>query len=653
MISCASCKYYSHPECLELPLEIVPMVRTYDWQCNDCKYCYGCQSIENEKKILFCDSCDRGYHTYCNVPPLKRKPKGDWHCIICVSMKEEKEKEDKEKEKEREEEELKEETKKEENIFNADDVAVTCVADAESNNTGKKKKKTKKDKDLSPTIVDTEEEVNASDPETNETTPAKGKRKYTRKVATDKANSSKKGTEAGEEERTKGQMTVGKDVPMETDSVEEKENVEASSTKKVKESDDEVALSMLSNRIARSSSKCLYAKNFSNSNQCPFFGCDGSGSTRNNRSTHASLSTCPRSRDSKKREKELLGVYATGENKDDQVRSSEDMMEEDKGERQEPIDNIVSQNDIDIFEAAKAKALKELRREMAPHPNGLKSIILGNNEIEAWYKSQYPHDCSTLPKLYICEFCLGYHKTETLYGRHMAKCTVRYPPGDEIYRKDNLAVFEVDGEKATAYCQNLCLMSKLFLDHKTLWHDTAPFLFYVMAEYDDKGYHIIGYFSKEKVSFLNYNVSCILVLPHHMKKGYGRLLIDFSYLLTAVEGKTGSPERPLSDQGLMCYRNFWADKLLEYIINYPEKETISIKGISEKMAMQATDVVSTLQYLGMLKYWKGKHVIALRTEVMAEYSSKTKSRNLKDYKEIDEKCLKWKSPSSRVVNTSS
>ena len=30
------------------------------------------------------------------------------------------------------------------------------------------------------------------------------------------------------------------------------------------------------------------------------------------------------------------------------------------------------------------------------------------------------------------------------------------------------------------------------------------------------------------MSFLNYNVSCILVLPHHMRKGYGRLLIDFS-----------------------------------------------------------------------------------------------------------------------------
>ena len=46
------------------------------------------------------------------------------------------------------------------------------------------------------------------------------------------------------------------------------------------------------------------------------------------------------------------------------------------------------------------------------------------------------------------------------------------------------------------YCQNLCLIAKMFLDHKTLYYDVEPFLFYVIAEYDDKGYHFVGYFSK-------------------------------------------------------------------------------------------------------------------------------------------------------------
>ena len=42
------------------------------------------------------------------------------------------------------------------------------------------------------------------------------------------------------------------------------------------------------------------------------------------------------------------------------------------------------------------------------------------------------------------------------------------------------------------YCQNLCLLSKLFLDHKTLYFDVDPFLFYVLCERDAAGYHMVG-----------------------------------------------------------------------------------------------------------------------------------------------------------------
>lgn len=62
-----------------------------------------------------------------------------------------------------------------------------------------------------------------------------------------------------------------------------------------------------------------------------------------------------------------------------------------------------------------------------------------------------------------------------------------------------MSVFEVDGKTNKVYCQNLCLLSKLFLDHKTLYYDVDPFLFYVLCELDEDGAHIVGYFSKEKV----------------------------------------------------------------------------------------------------------------------------------------------------------
>jgi len=50
-----------------------------------------------------------------------------------------------------------------------------------------------------------------------------------------------------------------------------------------------------------------------------------------------------------------------------------------------------------------------------------------------------------------------------------------------------------------AYAQNLCLLAKLFLDHKTLYYDTDPFLFYILCEIDQIGYHIVGYFSKVRM----------------------------------------------------------------------------------------------------------------------------------------------------------
>ena len=77
-----------------------------------------------------------------------------------------------------------------------------------------------------------------------------------------------------------------------------------------------------------------------------------------------------------------------------------------------------------------------------------------------------------------------------------AICTWRHPPGNEIYRKQNVSVFEVDGERHKTYCQNLCLMAKLFLENKTLYFDVEPFLFYVLTECDSQGCHILGYFSK-------------------------------------------------------------------------------------------------------------------------------------------------------------
>ena len=148
----------------------------------------------------------------------------------------------------------------------------------------------------------------------------------------------------------------------------------------------------------------------------------------------------------------------------------------------------------------------------------IQQIEVGRARMTPWYFSPYPQQLCNLPIIYICEFCLKCLKSKNCLSRHTIKCKLFHPPGNEIYRKNNISVFEIDGRKNKSYAQNLCLLAKLFLDHKTLYYDTDPFLFYVMTEYDQHGLHMVGYFSKEKESSEDYNVACILTLPCHQKK---------------------------------------------------------------------------------------------------------------------------------------
>ena len=237
-------------------------------------------------------------------------------------------------------------------------------------------------------------------------------------------------------------------------------------------------------------------------------------------------------------------------------------------------------------------------------PKNISKLYMGKHAVIPWYFSPYHYSIERFPDaveadvdtsgeppensvpdktsiaygydeepvqidIYLCEFCLKpLESKEQLWERHMLKCKERHPPGDEIYRDadKHLSVFEVDGRKHRAFCQNVCLLSKLFLEHKFLKYDVEPFMFYVMTEWDSFGHHFLGYFSKEKESPDQYNVACILTLPPYQKRGIGRLLIEFSYELSKKEDKVGSPEKPLSDLGARSYHSYWTDTLLELLI---------------------------------------------------------------------------------------
>ncbi|XP_075238642.1 histone acetyltransferase enoki mushroom isoform X1 [Lycorma delicatula] len=276
------------------------------------------------------------------------------------------------------------------------------------------------------------------------------------------------------------------------------------------------------------------------------------------------------------------------------------------------------------------------------------AIEFGKYEIQTWYSSPFPQEYARLPKLFLCEFCLKYTKSKAVLERHQEKCTWRHPPATEIYRHNDLSVFEVDGNVNKIYCQNLCLLAKLFLDHKTLYYDVEPFLFYVLTKNDIKGNHLIGYFSKEKHCQQKYNVSCIMTMPQYQRHGYGRFLIHFSYLLSKKEGQPGTPEKPLSDLGRVSYHAYWKSIILEYLHNHRDEE-FSIEALSHETGLFSHDISSTLEMLGMVcEGPNGEVQLTVDWDVVDAHMkriAKSKTRI-----EIDPECLRWTPLISSIAN---
>ena len=283
----------------------------------------------------------------------------------------------------------------------------------------------------------------------------------------------------------------------------------------------------------------------------------------------------------------------------------------------------------------------------------LDRVQMGEHEIEPWYFSPYPQEFTDADMVYICDFCLEYFPELKPFERHRHKCTLFHPPGNEIYRDEHISFFEIDGRRQRTWCRNLCLLSKLFLDHKTLYYDVDPFLFYCMCTRDARGCHLVGYFSKEKESAEAYNVACILTLPQYQRQGFGKLLIAFSYELSKREGKLGSPEKPLSDLGLLGYRAYWAEIVLDLLME-PGRGEANIDELSTLSAMTTNDVLHTLQNLNLLRFMRNAHVIVL-TEAATQMRLKQKQKEEKQARwTIDPEKLIWKPPvftaSSRTWN---
>ncbi|KAK4192166.1 putative histone acetyltransferase [Podospora australis] len=185
---------------------------------------------------------------------------------------------------------------------------------------------------------------------------------------------------------------------------------------------------------------------------------------------------------------------------------------------------------------------------------------------------------------------------------------------NEIVQDDGeWSIWEVDGEADILFCQNLSLFAKLFLDNKSVFFDVTGFKYYLLVYTPGPNSNtkptfassstttlfspashpnpsgttptaalprsqIVGFFSKEKMSWDNNNVACILIFPPWQRKGLGALLMGVSYEISRMEGILGGPEKPISDLGKRGYRRFWAGEIARWILSLEpssrEKETV-------------------------------------------------------------------------------
>ncbi|KAM4774770.1 histone acetyltransferase KAT6B isoform 7-T13 [Cyanocitta cristata] len=248
--------------------------------------------------------------------------------------------------------------------------------------------------------------------------------------------------------------------------------------------------------------------------------------------------------------------------------------------------DTVTQEDLEVFKQARELSLEKIGCKNTGETSGRYPSVIefGKYEIQTWYSSPYPQEYARLPKLYLCEFCLKYMKSKNILLRHSEKCGWFHPPANEIYRRNDLSVFE------------------------------------------------------EKLCQQKYNVSCIMIMPQYQRQGFGRFLIDFSYLLSRREGQAGSPEKPLSDLGRLSYLAYWKSVILEYLNCHHEKQ-ISIKGMSRATGMCPHDIATTLQQHSMIDKREDRFVIIRREKLISSHMEKLKANPR--INEVDPESLRW------------
>ncbi|KAJ2916591.1 hypothetical protein MD484_g3796, partial [Candolleomyces efflorescens] len=584
MASCHECGRSGHPSCMELA-SMGDIIRGYEWLCIECKKCELCQQKGDDARILFCDRCDRGWHMDCLDPPMTDAPKGTWACPRCPPC-------DQEQLNGMEldpiysggqfemQVEKQAEAPREASVASTSQSAPANQLPAPTQ--PRKARRGRPPKPKPPPAVEAEGDGDAM--EVEETAPAAPK-------STNRNRSVKRLRAAREmrEESSEDDDEPAASSPIRSRRKKPKEpspvplprvRLRLPAAKgKGKEREEEEPIHGIFDDILCEADRDISKTQITRMDKILF--------DRSRLTAEEKLRPPPPTTAAHSTASESFDLSTPGPSRPTRSAALH-------------LTTAVSATPSGLSTSPGPSTPGAPLRQAEPAALRIHTIRFGEYDIKTWYDAPFPEEYSAIPdgRLWICEFCLKYMKSRFGALRHRVKCKARHPPGDEIYRDGVVSIFEVDGRRNKIYCQNLCLLSKMFLDHKSLFYDVEPFLFYVITELDDVGHRFVGYFSKEKRSPKDYNVSCIMTLPVRQRKGWGNLLIDFSYLLSKKERRPGSPEKPLSALGAIGYRKYWTLAVMRYLQHAPDN--VRLEDISLATSMTLEDICQTLTEQSML-----------------------------------------------------
>jgi GNAT superfamily N-acetyltransferase len=165
------------------------------------------------------------------------------------------------------------------------------------------------------------------------------------------------------------------------------------------------------------------------------------------------------------------------------------------------------------------------------------------------------------------------------------------------------------------FCQNLSLFAKLFLDNKSVFFDVAGFNYFLLVYTPPSPSppQIVGFFSKEKMSWDNNNLACILIFPPWQRKGLGSILMGVSYEISRREEILGGPEKPISDLGKKGYRRYWGAEIARWLLEVRETDRkkgrgmVDVERVSRETWIAGEDCLSVLREMGVVeKAGRGK-----------------------------------------------